>query len=161
VNTARLLSGAIVGYFCFQFAELCLFLDYGQAEIDAANLPIGPMFTTQPVSTIYDVRSTIKVASFMCEADARPLPSYVWFLTHHQVRGEVDLTDQGKTVTNGRLTIAEPSETEDNGDYQCIAKNSFGAILSDFATLSFGCKIIYYFQTCMTCLIVCTFMRSV
>ena len=127
-----------------------VFSDFGQAEIDAANLPIGPIFITQPVSTIYDIRSTIKVASFKCEADARPLASYVWYLTHDQRRFPVDLTDQSKTLTNGRLTIDEPSETEDNGDYQCVAKNSFGAILSDIATLSFGCKIFFAWCFCFS-----------
>jgi len=78
----------------------------------------------------------------MCLAEARPLPSYVWYLTHDQRRNEVDLTDQSKTLTNGRLTIDNPSQTEDNGDYQCVSSNSLGAILSDFASLSFGCKII-------------------
>lgn len=121
----------------------CLRLDYGQAEIAAANLPTGPQFITQPVSTIYDTRSTIKRVSFMCEAWSRPLPAYIWYLTHDQRRFAVDLNDQKKTVTNGRLTIDDPSVTQDNGDYQCVASNSFGAIRSDSASLSFGCKIIF------------------
>jgi len=105
---------------------------------------MGPKFIVQPVSTIFDTRSTIKLVSFTCEAEARPLPSYVWYLTHDQRRFAVDLSDQSKTVTNGRLSIDGPSETKDNGDYQCVARNSFGSILSDFASLSFGCKIIIF-----------------
>jgi len=126
-----------------------IILDYGQAEIDPMNLPMGPKYIMQPVSTIFDTRSTITWVSFTSVAAARPLPEYVWYLTHDQRRFAVDLRDQSKTVTNGRLTIDDPSETRDNGDYQCIAKNSFGAILSDFATLSFGCKIVH--STCTTC----------
>jgi len=106
---------------------------------------MGPVFTIQPVSTIFDVKSrTTRWVSFTCEVEARPLPSYVWYLTHDQRRAMVDLTDQSKTVTNGRLIIDNPSETEDNGDYQCRAENPIGAILSDFASLSFGCKITLF-----------------
>jgi len=47
-------------------------------------------------------------------------------------------------VTSGRLTIDEPLQTDDNGDYQCRAENPIGAVLSDFASLSFGCKIILF-----------------
>jgi receptor-type tyrosine-protein phosphatase gamma len=112
--------------------------DYGLKEIDPMNLPMGPVFTTQPVSTIYDVASTLTLVTFTCEVAANPFPSYVWYVTHDQVQKPVNLTDQSKTVTNGRLSLQSPSQTKDNGDYECLAKNSFGAILSDFATLSFG-----------------------
>ena len=122
------------------------FSDYGEAEIDVSKLPMGPMFIVQPVSTIFDVDSRTRQMSFTCEVAARPLPSYVWYLTHDQRRFPVDLTDQSKTVTNGRLTIDNPSETEDNGDYQCLARNPLGAVLSNFASLSFGCKIIILFS---------------
>jgi len=107
------------------------------------NLPMGPRIVRQPDSIVFDTRSAIRRVAFICVAEARPLPSYVWYLTHDQRRFEVDLTDQSKTVTNGRLTIDDPSQTEDNGDYQCVAGNSLGAILSNFASLSFGCKIIF------------------
>lgn len=122
----------------YQIVRVTRGYDYGQAEIDPSNLMMGPKFTLQPVSTVYDLQSTVTSMSFTCLAEARPLPSYVWYVTHDQRHFAVDLTDQTKTVTNGRLTIDSPSETEDNGDYQCIAKNSLGAIRSDFATLSFG-----------------------
>jgi len=124
----------------------CIFLDYGQAEIDPMNLPMGPVFVVQPHNTIYHLGSTLKLVHFMCEAAARPLPTYIWYVTHDQRRGEVDLSDGSKTVTNGRLTIEEPSETEDNGDYQCLAQNERGKILSDWASLSFGCKIYVNFN---------------
>jgi len=130
-----------------------IFADYGQAEIDPMNLPMGPHFIVQPVSTIYDTASTIRQMSFMCETVARPLPTYIWYLTHDQRRFAVDLTDQDKTVTNGRLTIVNPSQTEDNGDYQCLSRNSLGAILSDFATLSFGCETVVF--TCTNVILGC------
>lgn len=137
----------------FVLQQLNLFVyfsDYGQAEIDPANLPMGPRFIHQPSNAIFDMhsRSRTKV-HFTCEAAARPLPSYVWYVMHDQRYSKVDLTDRGKTVTSGRLTIDSPSETEDNGDYQCIAENSLGLILSDYATLSFGCEIILF--TCISC----------
>lgn len=101
---------------------------------------MGPIFITEPVSTIYDVSSTLTTVNFVCEVAANPFPSYLWYVTHDQVQKPVNLTDQSKTVTNGRLSMQSPSQTKDNGDYQCLAQNSFGAVRSDFATLSFGCK---------------------
>ena len=43
-------------------------------------------------------------------------------------------------MINGRLIIHEPQDTQDNGDYHCVAENVFGAILSNTVQLSFGCK---------------------
>ena len=116
------------------------------------NLPMGPRIIIQPASIIFDTRSDIRRVSFTCEAEARPLPSYIWYLTHDQRRFVVDLGDQSKTVTNGRLSIDDPSQTEDNGDYQCVAGNSIGAILSNFASLSFGCKIVFPTHISVLCL---------
>ena len=115
--------------------------DYGLNEIDPLQLPRGPLFTKQPNTVIYDTgnKQSVQVV-FNCEASANPLPSYVWYVWRDQKRQLVDLSDQKKTVTNGRLSIQDPDRTYDNGDYQCEAKSPLGAVLSDWATLSFGCE---------------------
>jgi len=103
---------------------------------------MGPQFTKQPRTTIYDTMSTQTLVTFNCEAAANPLPTYSWFVWRDQRRLPVNLTDQSKTVTNGRLTILKPDQTKDNGDYQCMARNSLGAVLSDWASLSFACEYV-------------------
>jgi Immunoglobulin domain len=120
-------------------------IDYGLDEIEPSQLPMGPVFVAQPRSTIYDSGSTQTLVTLNCEVSANPLPTYTWYVWRNQRRVEVDLKDQSKTVTNGRLTIQKPNQTKDNGDYQCRATNSLGAVLSDWATLSFGCKCFIYF----------------
>lgn len=122
--------------------------DYGLAEIDPLQLPMGPLFSKQPRTTIYDTGSTQTLLTFDCEAAANPLPSYKWFIFRNQRRSPVDLTDKSKTVTNGRLSILKPNQTKDNGDYQCQATNTLGSVLSDWATLSFGCKLYGLCNTC-------------
>ena len=42
------------------------------------------------------------------------------------------------TVINGKMVIDEPTDTEDNGNYQCVASNPSGSILSNEVQLSFG-----------------------
>ena len=43
-------------------------------------------------------------------------------------------------MTNGKLVINNPQDIKDNGDYQCIAGNRYGTILSNSVQISFGCK---------------------
>lgn len=118
----------------------CFTSDFGMNEISELQLPQGPNFNIEPRSIIYDTGSSQTLVTFNCEVTANPLPSYVWYVYRNQQRSLVNLTDQSKTVTNGRLTILAPSQLVDNGDYQCQASNPFGSILSFSATLSFGCK---------------------
>ena len=42
------------------------------------------------------------------------------------------------TIINGKLVIDNPVDNQDNRNYQCIAENKFGAILSEEVQLSFG-----------------------
>ena len=45
------------------------------------------------------------------------------------------------TMINGKLIIHNPStDFQDDGNYQCTAENSYGLILSNEVSLSFGCK---------------------
>lgn len=112
--------------------------DFGVDEIDPMQLEKGPIFTVQPVDTIYDPASAITRVVMNCEVDANPLASYVWYVDRALTHRPVNLSDPKITVTSGRLLIETPSDTQHNGDYQCIATNSFGSILSNDAQLNFG-----------------------
>ena len=46
------------------------------------------------------------------------------------------------TITNGRLIITQPDLNLDNGEFQCIAENEYGSILSDKVQLTFACKLV-------------------
>ncbi len=50
------------------------------------------------------------------------------------------LLDTRYTLINGKLIIHEPQDTVDNGDYQCVARNLYGSVLSNSVTLAFGCE---------------------
>ena len=49
-------------------------------------------------------------------------------------------TEKRFTITNGKLIVNAPKDTQDNGQYECVATNRFGSVLSNMATLSFGCE---------------------
>ena len=50
------------------------------------------------------------------------------------------LTDTRYTITNGKLSIQNPVES-DEGAYQCQAENQFGRIISPPVSIDFGCKL--------------------
>lgn len=112
--------------------------DFGVNEIDIMQLEMGPNLVVQPEDTIYDPASAITRVVMQCEALANPLASYVWYVERALTRRPVNLTDPKITVTSGRMMIEQPSDTQHNGDYQCVASNSFGSVLSNAAQLSFG-----------------------
>ena len=118
-----------------------MLLDFGVNETGPMQLEKGPIFVVQPEDAIYDPASLNKSVVMNCEADANPLASYVWFVDRAPLpRRPVNLTDPKIMVTRGRLMIDQPSNTQHDGDYQCVATNSFGSILSNDAQLNFGCE---------------------
>ena len=48
--------------------------------------------------------------------------------------------DARYSIINGRLTIQDTSESQDAGNYFCIASNVVGKVLSNTVTVDFGCK---------------------
>ena len=111
---------------------------------DPATLDRGPQYLVQPEDTIFETNSVFSSTTLDCEADAYPPPSYKWT---HQRSGTKDPVDPGEdkryTMINGRLIIHDPSdENLDDGTYQCTATNDYGSILSNEASLTFGCEYI-------------------
>ena len=141
---------------------ILLLSDYGIPTFDMESIERGPRFVLEPKDLIYDnnpdpylgqivVLNNIiydstqasfrKYAVFTCEADGNPYPSYAWYRERTSERILLDPMEfERYTVSNGRLLIHEPKDAEDNGDYQCNATNKFGSVLSQKATLRFGCK---------------------
>lgn len=124
--------------FLYKIVKVDRGFDFGVNEIDPVQLQKGPVLIVQPVDTVYDPASAITRIIMNCEADANPLASYEWFVNRELRRSPVNLTDPKITITSGRLTIEQPSDTTHNGDYQCVASNSFGSVLSNRAQLTFG-----------------------
>ena len=73
------------------------------------------------------------------------LQNCIYNCRRDQKRQEINpLEDTRYTLINGKLIIHNPQDTVDNGDYQCVAQNEFGSVLSNSVTLSFGCKIYLF-----------------
>ncbi|CAH1783325.1 unnamed protein product [Owenia fusiformis] len=113
--------------------------DYGVENPDPNTIPRGPVLQTEPESTIYDTDSSEKVVRLMCDADAYPPADYTWYkdVTNNKVEINAN-TNSRYTFTNGDFIISDPVETNDNGAYQCSARNEFGSILSNDVRLTFG-----------------------
>lgn len=112
--------------------------DYGTAFRDPALAPRGPDMIIQPVSLV--AVSTAASASFECVATGNPAPTYtIVFIDNENNRTVISPeADSRYTVTNGKVTIQYPDERNDSGTYQCIAENSFGAILGNTMHFTFG-----------------------
>ena len=103
----------------------------------------GPKFIQNPEDKIYEsgADNPRKYVDFRCEADADPYAIYSWYRKRQTELIELNpIRDQKFTITNGRLIIHNPKDTEDNGEYYCKATNKIGSVLSTSATLRFGCK---------------------
>ena len=122
--------------------------DFGMTEMDENLLHRGPKFTTEPTDVIYDTDSRLGYVHMECDAAGNPAPTYQWKVQ----RGEVEifinpLTQTRYTVTNGSLTIHDPEDAQDNGNFQCIAANTYGSVLSNKVQLSFGCVYHYFLSS--------------
>ncbi|XP_041371563.1 contactin-like [Gigantopelta aegis] len=112
---------------------------YGTSVSNTNDIPRGPKLTITPSHMI--VVSKIKSAFIECAADGNPPPYYTWFRKSTSTSPDVEITSAMNTrytLTNGKLSIAEPNVTADGGDYQCIAFNRMGVVMSDTVQVSFG-----------------------
>ena len=89
------------------------------------------------------VVSKIKFGFIECAADGNPQPSYKWYRKSSSAEADVEITssvDARYTLTNGKLSIEDPSEKSDGGKYQCFAHNEMGVIMSEPVYVAFGCE---------------------
>ncbi|XP_055860986.1 contactin-like isoform X2 [Biomphalaria glabrata] len=105
---------------------------YGTNITDPRDVLTGPKFIQQPMSILV---VDVDYVTLQCEAQSNPTPTYVW------LKGGVRLDaadDSRYTINSGKLTITEPRDDKDEGQYQCQATNQFGTIISDTGSISFG-----------------------
>ncbi|XP_033745615.1 contactin-like [Pecten maximus] len=79
----------------------------------------------------------LDLCSWSVGAKGLPQPTYVWTRNSSQDIITAN-TDTRYTLTNGRLSIQDPTEGKDAGRYQCEAENRFGKIISAPVFLSWA-----------------------
>ncbi|XP_060074968.1 contactin-like [Ylistrum balloti] len=111
---------------------------YGTDLTDPVLAPRGPDMILQPTSLV--AVGTAESASFECVATGNPAPTYTIVFIDNENKQTVISPDNDPryTVTNGKVTIQYPNERNDSGIYQCIAENTFGAILGNTMYFTFG-----------------------
>ncbi|XP_053312490.1 contactin-5 [Spea bombifrons] len=102
---------------------------------DDESVDYGPVFVQEPENVIFPMDSGEKKVALNCEARGAPSPSYRWLRNGT----EIDLeSDYRYSLIDGNLIISSPNEVKDSGQYQCLAANSFGSVLSRESTLQFA-----------------------
>ncbi|XP_071103024.1 contactin-like [Haliotis cracherodii] len=111
--------------------------DYGTNITDPNDVPRGPRLMTEPYDLV-EIGDAV-TASIECVATAVPPPIYRMYHTLQNVTILItpDLDDR-YSLTNGKVTIADPREDPDGGRYHCEAENEFGIVVSKQMQLSFG-----------------------
>ena len=91
------------------------------------------VFMQQPQAGIPEIKGNIKV--LLCHASGTPAPVYRW------VKDEEFLTETN--ITERSLKIQD-IKGSDAGEYQCIASNNYGALLSSRVRVHVACKYNTY-----------------
>jgi len=78
-----------------------------------------------------------------CLAGGWPAPTYEWYKEGYRnntlIAFIIDPLKESKfTISGGTLIIDNPTQTEDRGNYHCIASNEHGSVISETVSLSFG-----------------------
>ncbi|KAG8452995.1 hypothetical protein GDO86_004705 [Hymenochirus boettgeri] len=102
---------------------------------DDDNMDYGPVFVQEPENVVFPMDSGEKKVSLNCEARGLPTPMYRWLHNGTEINTE---SDYRYSLIDGNLIITRPNEMKDSGQYQCLAANSFGSVLSREATLQFA-----------------------
>ncbi|GFO37283.1 contactin [Plakobranchus ocellatus] len=114
--------------------------DYGLPKGAEMAIEKGPHFLVEPRSVVVVSRSDKSVApvALECVANAFPQPTYRWFRRPNFDREVSMLEDDRITITNGKLTINNPSEDKDWDVYRCSAENKYGRVISGSVEITFG-----------------------
>jgi hypothetical protein len=94
-----------------------------------------PQFTQQPQSGSAEVQGNTKV--LLCHARGNPTPVYRWN------KDGVFINENNTTDTSLKI---QNIQRKDAGEYQCVASNTLGAILSDKVHVHVACKFHLYFK---------------
>ncbi|XP_033733167.1 contactin-like [Pecten maximus] len=107
---------------------------FGTNIVDPNNVLTGPSFIVQPTNVVVTERTM--TTSLECVARGNPQPKYLWYKGDNQA--EEIVASKSITITNGKLTFDNVSETTTVGAYQCVASNKFGSIISDVVYITYG-----------------------
>lgn len=107
---------------------------FGTNIVDPSKVETGPTFIIQPSNVVVTDRTT--TTSLECVARGNPQPEYIWYKSEDQT--EEVVASKTITITNGKLTFDNVSETNTVGAYQCVASNKFGSVLSDIVFITYG-----------------------
>ena len=114
----------------------CVCSDYGLDTENVNDIPRGPTFLVEPVETT--ILGATPAVYLECVAFGVPPPTYRWLKrVGQQYSYLVAVSDSRYTLTNGRLSISNPTK-DDESDYYCEARNDLGLIRSRIVQLSFG-----------------------
>ena len=108
-----------IGFFTFlDISQLCFFADFPPS-----------VFTQQPQGGSTVLIDNSKV--LLCIANGFPTPVYRW------KKDGVFVSEQNSTETTW---VIQRLKESDAGEYQCMAANPHGAILSDRVWINVACK---------------------
>ncbi|XP_069141765.1 contactin-like [Argopecten irradians] len=108
---------------------------YGNSYANPNLVPRGPQMYIDPIDT--EILGKTRLVFMECGAKGYPQPTYTWTRNSSQFIITAT-TDARYTLTNGRLSIQDPTEGKDSGEYQCEAENRYGKITSAPVLLSFA-----------------------
>ncbi|GFN94654.1 contactin [Plakobranchus ocellatus] len=115
---------------------------YGTGVTDPNQWRTGPNITFHSPNTLFfHTGSMMTPVVLDCQASGNPRPTYKWFrqAVGQKERQEVTSALGPKyVITNGRLTISNPSEKEDVSQYTCEATNDVGIVQSNPIEVSYG-----------------------
>uniref|UniRef100_A0A8D3BRY3 Contactin 1 n=1 Tax=Scophthalmus maximus TaxID=52904 RepID=A0A8D3BRY3_SCOMX len=96
----------------------------------------GPVFEEQPVETIYPEESPEAKITLNCRTRANPPATYIWKLNNMII----DLNEEGSqySLVGGNLVISNPIKNKHEGNYSCMASNTFGTVVSRKGSVQFG-----------------------
>ncbi|XP_063267604.1 contactin-4 isoform X2 [Prinia subflava] len=95
----------------------------------------GPVFLQEPDSLIFPLDSEERKVKLSCEVKGNPRPTIGWKLNGSSI--DVGM-DYRYSLVGGSLLINNPNKSQDAGNYQCVATNPFGTIVSREAQLQFA-----------------------
>uniref|UniRef100_A0AAV2LY23 Ig-like domain-containing protein n=1 Tax=Knipowitschia caucasica TaxID=637954 RepID=A0AAV2LY23_KNICA len=95
----------------------------------------GPSWRMEPGDLFIPVDSIEEEATLTCDAKGNPPPQYRWSLNGSLINLGLE---RRRRLSGGNLIISSLDRAQDVGQYQCMAFNTVGAILSRRASLQFA-----------------------
>ncbi|KAK3779087.1 hypothetical protein RRG08_011112 [Elysia crispata] len=115
---------------------------YGTGVTDPSQWKTGPHITYQSPDTLFfKTESGSTPVVLDCQATGNPTPKYRWFRNKLGQSSRQEVTaalGPNYGITNGRLTITNPSDTKDSSIYTCEATNDIGTVRSNPIELAYG-----------------------